>query len=171
MKITLETLISHNACKTQRELFARVFPDGCEVNAENAAKAVAEGLEVGWAVHTLRLTLSYADAYHKEWYRDGKRHRDDGPAVEWADGHKEWWRDGKRHRDDGPAVERADGTKVWCRDDKYHRDDGPAVECANGDKEWWRDGKYHRDDGPAVERVDGTKEWWRDGNRHRDDGR
>ena len=32
------------------------------------------------------------------------------------DGTKEWYRDGKRHREDGPAIERADGTKEWYRD-------------------------------------------------------
>ena len=32
----------------------------------------------------------------KQWWLDGKRHRTDGPAVEWADGSKQWWLDGKR---------------------------------------------------------------------------
>ena len=31
----------------------------------------------------------------KSWYRNGKRHREDGPAVEHADGRKEWYRHGK----------------------------------------------------------------------------
>jgi len=31
----------------------------------------------------------------KIWYRNGKRHREDGPAVEHADGKKEWYRQGK----------------------------------------------------------------------------
>ena len=51
----------------------------------------------------------YADGT-KYWYLNGKRHREDGPAVECADGHKEWYLNGKRHREDGPAVECADGT-------------------------------------------------------------
>ena len=33
-------------------------------------------------------------------------------------GTKTWWRDGKRHREDGPAYEGADGTKAWYRDGK-----------------------------------------------------
>jgi len=33
--------------------------------------------------------------------------------VENIDGTKVWFRNGKRHRVDGPAVEYADGTKVW----------------------------------------------------------
>jgi len=26
----------------------------------------------------------------KEWFLNGQRHREDGPAVEYANGHKEW---------------------------------------------------------------------------------
>jgi hypothetical protein len=106
----------------------------------------------------------------KQWHRDGKLYREDGPAVERASGTKEWWRDGKRHREVGPAVEWADGAKEWHRDGKLHREDGPAVEWADGTKEWHRDGQLHRKDGPAVEWADGTKEWHRDGQLHREDG-
>lgn len=77
----------------------------------------------------------------KEWYRDGKLHREDGPAIERANGDKEWYRNGRLHREDGPAIERADGSKLWYRDNKLHRaDDEPAFEGADGSKEWWRDG-------------------------------
>ena len=71
---------------------------------------------------------------------------------------REWRRNGKLHREDGPAVEWANGGKEWYRSGKHHRDDGPAVEWANGYKEWWRNGKFHREDGPAIERADGSKE-------------
>lgn len=43
------------------------------------------------------------------------KHREDGPAVEWADGNKEWWIDGKRHREDGPAVVSPNGYEAWCK--------------------------------------------------------
>ena len=36
------------------------------------------------------------DGGTKEWYRDDKRHREDGPAVEWASGTKEWYLNGKQ---------------------------------------------------------------------------
>jgi len=49
----------------------------------------------------------------KKWCVDGKFHRLDGPAIEFADGMKEWWVDGKCHRLDGPAIEYPDGTKKW----------------------------------------------------------
>ena len=49
----------------------------------------------------------------KHWYLNGKRHREDGPAIEYDDGNKEWYLNGKRHREDGPAVEWANGFKKW----------------------------------------------------------
>jgi len=45
---------------------------------------------------------------------NGKMHRTDGPAAEYADGTKHWCLNGKLHRTDGPACEYADGTKYWC---------------------------------------------------------
>ena len=32
----------------------------------------------------------------KFWYLDGKRHREDGPAVEYNNGDKSWYLNGKR---------------------------------------------------------------------------
>ena len=77
----------------------------------------------------------------KRWYLNGKRHREDGPALEYADGTKFWYLNGKRHREDGPAVEYADGTKCWYLNDELHREDGPAEEWPNGYKFWYLDGK------------------------------
>jgi hypothetical protein len=41
----------------------------------------------------------------KSWYLHGKRHKTDGPAVEYNNGTKIWYLHGKTHREDGPAVE------------------------------------------------------------------
>ena len=49
----------------------------------------------------------------KYWYKNGEWHREDGPALEFADGSKAWCKNGEWHREDGPAVERADGSTVW----------------------------------------------------------
>ena len=76
----------------------------------------------------------------KSWYLNGKRHREDGPAIERADGYKEWWLNGNRHRVDGPAVEDSDGSKYWYLNGKCHRVDGPAIEYADGSKEWYLNG-------------------------------
>ena len=51
---------------------------------------------------------------HTVWYNlEGKYHRENGPAIEWADGRKYWYINGEPHRTDGPALEYADGTKSW----------------------------------------------------------
>jgi hypothetical protein len=102
-------------------------------------------------------------SHYIEWHRDGKLHRKDGPAEEYADGSKIWYRDGKRHREDGPAIDRADGDKLWYKDGKLHREDGPAIEYANGGKVWYRDDKLHREDGPAIEYANGSNFWYQDG--------
>jgi len=28
---------------------------------------------------------------YKVWYKDGLKHREDGPAIEWKNGDKKWW--------------------------------------------------------------------------------
>jgi len=49
----------------------------------------------------------------RRWYLNGKLHREDGPAVEYASGDKFWYLNGKCHREDGPASEYTDGDKAW----------------------------------------------------------
>jgi hypothetical protein len=53
----------------------------------------------------------------RHWYANGKLHRTDGPAAEYADGSKEWIINGNLHRTDGPACEWADGELWWCLND------------------------------------------------------
>ena len=84
-------------------------------------------------------------AKDKFYYKDGTvseggrhynkvLHREDGPAVEWADGDKSWYVDGRIHRTDGPAIEGKDGSKFWYTNGELHRTDGPAIEAADGNK-------------------------------------
>ena len=56
---------------------------------------------------------------------------------------KRWWLNGELHREDGPAVEYANGNKAWWLNDKLHRVNGPAVEYGNGDKDWWLHGRHY----------------------------
>ena len=56
-------------------------------------------------------TVSYRNS-------DDQLHREDGPAIEWADGSRFWYRNGKLHREEGPAVEWADGSLQWFLDGK-----------------------------------------------------
>ena len=92
-----------------------------------------------------------------KWTLNGKLHREDGPAIEYASGTKCWYINGMLHREDGPAIERADGDKFWYINDKLHRTDGPACEYANGDKDWYIDdrqlteGQFNQRTQPAVE--------------------
>jgi len=99
----------------------------------------------------------------KLWYINGKLHREDGPAIEYADGAKFWYLNGQIHREDGPAIEYASGTKEWYLNGQRHREDGPACEYVNGDKEWYLNGQIHREDGPAYEGASGSKLWYING--------
>ena len=38
----------------------------------------------------------------------------------YADGGKRWYLNGERHREDGPAIEAANGTKHWWLNDKEY---------------------------------------------------
>jgi hypothetical protein len=104
--------------------------------------------------------------YSGTFNTDGKDiHREDGPAIIYADSSKFWWNHGKRHREDGPAVEYPNGTKQWWVNGELHREDGPAIENPNGDRYWYINGKRHREDGPAVMTAD-HNEWWLNGKKY-----
>ena len=84
--------------------------------------------------------------------------------IKWLDGDKWWLLNGKLHRTDGPAIEWANSyKKAWYLNGELHRINGPAVEWANGFKLWFLNGKCHRTDGPAIENTNGTKEWFLNG--------
>ena len=83
----------------------------------------------------------------KEWYLNGKRHREDGPAIEYTvSGNKQWHLHGELHREDGPAIEYTDGEKHWYLNGERHREDGPASEYPSGDKSWYLNGKQLTED-------------------------
>ena len=75
--------------------------------------------------------------------------------------------DGILHREDGPAIEHADGNQYWLVNGILHRDEfeGPAAIHANFRKEWFLRGILHRTSGPAVEYDNGDAEWWIDNSR------
>ena len=70
----------------------------------------------------------------KQWYLNGKLHREDGPAIEFANGCKHWYSKGKLHREDGHAVESARGGKYWylngkpVTEEEHRRRTNPAKE-------------------------------------------
>ena len=54
---------------------------------------------------------------NREWYKNGVLHNDiDLPAVVSAQGDLEYYQNGKRHRDNGPAVIRRNGVCSWYKD-------------------------------------------------------
>jgi hypothetical protein len=67
------------------------------------------------------------------------------------------------HREDGPAVEFANGTKLWYLHGIPHREGGPAAEYPDGDIFWFKYGNLHREDGPAAIYSFGAKEYWYEG--------
>ena len=125
--------------------------DGYQVSKNNSIQKGTSRIEYTVKVH---------DNGTREWFLNGNRHREDGPAFEYANGNKEWYLNGKLHREDGPAFEYANGNKCWYLNGKLHREDGPAVELTNGNKEWYLNGKLHRKDGPAIEDPNGNKYWY-----------
>jgi hypothetical protein len=93
------------------------------------------------------------------------KERDDIPKdftgiAEYLDGSKQWFKDGKLHRINGPAALDKGGTIFWYQNGKRHRINGPAVEWASESKSWYQNGKLHRTDGPAYEHYDGSVEYY-----------
>jgi hypothetical protein len=66
----------------------------------------------------IEYTVKVYPGGYKGWFLNGKRHREDGPAVEYANGYKAWYLNGKLHREDGPAMEWASGDKWWYLNNK-----------------------------------------------------
>jgi len=58
------------------------------------------------------------------WYKDGKRHRESGPAFKVPSGREVWYKGGKQHRLDGPAKRYFDGSVAyWIEDIKISKED------------------------------------------------
>ena len=57
------------------------------------------------------------DVGDQYWFLNGQYHREDGPAVIWANGAQYWYLNGKLHREDGPAIICADGYQAWYLND------------------------------------------------------
>jgi hypothetical protein len=114
----------------------------------------------------------------KEWYFEGKKHRDgDEPSYisTFSGGEKRWYKHGLLHRDDNPAIV-GQNCQQWYKNGKIHRVEGPASIWLNHlghivGEEWYSNGKKHRVGEPACSfDYPGKKEWWFEGKRHRTDG-
>lgn len=73
--------------------------------------------------------------------RYGKLHHELGPAVARPDGTELWMQDGRPHRVDGAALNYADGRKEHYIHGYLHNLTGPAIEDPAGRNEWWLNGE------------------------------
>jgi len=96
--------------------------------------------------------------YTKPWIDE--YHREDGPAVEWADGGKFWYINGKCHKEHGPSSMYADGSNFWLINGEYHREDGPAAEYPDKDLFWFVAGGFCRLGGPVSEGAEEQRRWF-----------
>ena len=65
--------------------------------------------------HNVRIERCSPTCSRIVWFRDGKIHKLNGPAVEHTDNSRYWYQNGLLHRDDGPAIIGADGYINWYR--------------------------------------------------------
>ncbi len=94
---------------------------------------------------------------HLSWWKHNQLHNRYGPA--WIDNVSiEYYIDGCQHREDGPAIIYADGVEEWMQNGDYHREDGPAIYSSRSEI-WKSNGQLHRDSGPAIVLF---KEDWKD---------
>ncbi len=72
---------------------------------------------------------------------EGLKHRIYGPAyINSRHGIVEWYKEGKLHREDGPAHVHAHFTAYYY-EGKLHRIGGPAITSASGPKQYWIHGQ------------------------------
>lgn len=51
--------------------------------------------------------------------KTGNFERLGGPALEFTNGNKEWYRANRLHREDGPAIDYADRKEWWLAGERY----------------------------------------------------
>jgi hypothetical protein len=79
------------------------------------------------------MTNPVIDIHGNQFYYNGgnQYHRENGPAVIYADGTQYWYKNGRRHRIDGPAVIHASGYTCWYLDDTGYIDNKSFQSVAN----------------------------------------
>ncbi len=93
----------------------------------------------------------------ERYFKDGKYHREDGPAIKYPNGTGDWYLNGELHRVDGPAVKWSDGSEFWYLNGKPHRVDGPAMKWANGTEKYYlNDVEYSKEE---FNRIQGNKKY------------
>ena len=111
-----------------REEEIQIILDECRLTREELVMAVMRGYKV---------TVDEKGTI--VWEKDGKIHRDGGPAIIWDHGGLTWYCRGEMHRTDGPAVVMANGLEAWFKHGKKHREDGPAIYGPKRTGDWYLD--------------------------------
>ena len=63
------------------------------------------------------------------------------------------------HREDGPAIIWANGSKFWIVENKYHRENGPTIEWFEGDEVLY---SWHiRGERLSPEKEAVLNKWWK----------
>lgn len=90
------------------------------IDACRAAGACDEGLAWVYASPRTLAKLAARKRQWAVWLATDVPALGDAEREELRDlvGVRTWWRDGLRHRDDGPAIERDNGTREWWRNDE-----------------------------------------------------
>ena len=181
----IETPFSYRL-PTDEEVKILTQKDKTEEENEHLVKDILDGKTYGnGQLHSFdeQPAVIDHDDGTKYWYKNGKLHRDNGPAKIWSNGDEQWWQNGLLHRDnDLPAVNNTDGTQKWYQNGELHRGssrvgdstdagvDLPAVIEADGTQKYYQNGELHRDnDLPAVVYINGTRKYYRNGVLHRND--
>ena len=69
------------------------------------------------------------------------------PDGHWIDkwGDEVWVKDGKWHREDGPAFINTHGVEIWYKEGKQHHADGPALVTPGGKYHWFLNDRGYAD--------------------------
>jgi len=119
--------------------------------------------------------ITCADDGTQKWYKNGKVHREDGPAIIWADGTQVWFKNNKAHREDGPAIIEPDGSQSWFLEGKkYSKEEFDVIrnkytshiKLTDGTQKWYKNGVLHREDGPAIIEPNGHQVWYFNGRKY-----
>jgi len=73
-------------------------------------------------IGAIKVNMNMVESYDIRVSGDGsKEYRRNGQIckIEYTSGLVTWWKDSCRHREDGPAIEKANGDKEWYLNGEY----------------------------------------------------
>jgi len=61
--------------------------------------------------------------------------------IKWETARISFYKNGKLHREGGPAIIYTTALRYWYKEGKIHRLDGPAIKYSNKEYDWWIEGE------------------------------